>query len=105
METHFKSRRDEDKKDYKDKDKKSCYIAEEETKDGFDDHDDEVVYVPMKEKSNEDEATTLVSCVNKNDRWIIDSRCSHHMTGDKRKFITFNYYDENSVRFGNDAPI
>ena len=26
------------------------------------------------------------------------------MTGDKSKFITLNYYEGNSVRFGNDAP-
>ncbi len=60
----YKSRRDEDNKDYKDKGKKSCYIAEEETKDGSDNHDDEVVYVTMKDESNEDEVATLVSCVN-----------------------------------------
>ena len=100
----YKSRRDEDNKDYKDKGKKSCYIAEEEIKDGSDNHDDEVVYVAMKDESNEDEATALVSCVNKNERWIIDSGCSHHMTRHKIKFITLNYYDGNSVRFGNDAP-
>ena len=58
----------------------------------------------MKDESDEDEETTLVSCVNKNDRWIIDSECSHHMTRDKSKFVTLNYYDGNSVRFGNDAP-
>ena len=58
----------------------------------------------MKEKSNEDEKIALVTCVNKNDRWIINSGCSHHMNGDKSNFITLNYYDVNSVRFGNDAP-
>ena len=57
----------------------------------------------MKDESDEDEETALVSCVKKNDRWIIDSGCSHHMIGDKSKFITLNY-DGNSVRFGNDAP-
>ena len=45
----------------------------------------------------------MVTCVNKNDKWIIDSGCSHYMTGDKSKFITFTQYDGNSVRFGNDA--
>ena len=100
----YKSRRDEDKKDYKDKGKKSCCIAEEETKDGSGDHDDEVVYVAMKDEFDEDEATALVSCVNKNDRQIIDSGCSHHMTQDKIEFLTLNYYYGNSVRFGNDAP-
>ena len=63
-----------------------------------------MVYVTIKDESNEDEATTLVSCVRKNDRWIIDSGCSHHMIGDKSKFITLNFFDRNSVRFGNDAP-
>ena len=58
----------------------------------------------MKDESDEDEATTLMTCVNKNDKWIIDSGCSHHMTRDKNKFITLTCYDENSVRFGNDAP-
>ena len=55
----------------------------------------------MKDDSNEDEETILFSYVNKNDRWIIDSGCSHHMTGDKSKFITLNFYDGNSVRFCN----
>ena len=58
----------------------------------------------MKDKSDEDEATALVTCVNKNDRWIIDSGCSHHMTRDKSKFITLNCYERNNARFGNDAP-
>ena len=58
----------------------------------------------MKDDFDEDEETSKVSCVNKNDRWIIDSECSHYMTGDQSKIITLNYYDGNSVRFGNDAP-
>ena len=57
----------------------------------------------MKDESDEDEAIALVTCVNKNDRWIADSGFSHHMTGDKSKFITWNCYDENNVIFGNDA--
>ena len=67
----YKGRRNEDNKDYKDKGKK-CYIIEG---DDSNEHDDEVVYVAMKEKSDEDEATALLTCVNKNDRWIIDSGC------------------------------
>ena len=58
----------------------------------------------MKDESDEDEATALVTYLNKNDKWIIDNGCSHHMTKDKSKFITLNFYDENNVRFGNDAP-
>ena len=60
-----------------------------------------MVYVAIKD---EFEATILRTCVNKNDKWIFDSGCSHHMTGDKSKFITLICYDGNSVRFGNDAP-
>ena len=41
----------------------------------------------MKEDFDEDEKTTLIdSYVNKSDRWIVDSGCSNHMTGDKDKF-------------------
>ena len=46
----------------------------------------------------------MVTYVSKNDKWVIDSGYSHHMTGDKSKFITFTQYDGNSVRFENDAP-
>ena len=62
----------------------------------------EVVYVAMKDDSNED-TTTLISYMNKYDKWIIDSSCSQCMTGDKNKFKTFEYYDGNNVKFGNDA--
>ena len=47
--------------------------------DDSDDRDDEVVHVAMKDESNEDEVTTLVTCVNKNYKWIIDSGCSHEI--------------------------
>ena len=100
----YRRKRDEDKKNCKDKGKKSYYIAKEETKNESDDHDDEVMYVAMKDDSDEDEATALVSYVNKSDKWIIDSGCSYHMSGDKSKFITLYYYNGNSVIFGNDAP-
>ena len=70
----------------------------------FDENDDEVVYVAMKDESDEDEATAFMTCVNKNDKWIIDSGFSHHMNGEKSNFITLTSYDGNSVRFGNDAP-
>ena len=95
----YKNRKEDDGKDYKGK--KSCYIA-----DGQDsnENDDEVVYVAMKDESDEDEATTLMTCVNKNDRYIIDSGCSHYMIGDKSKFITLTSYNGNSVRFGNNVP-
>ena len=46
----------------------------------------------------------LISHVRKNDTWIIDSGCSHHMTGDKTKFEHLEHYDGGSVRFGNNEP-
>ena len=58
----------------------------------------------MKEDSNEDDKIALISYVNKSDRWIIDSGCLRHITRHKSKFITLEYYNGNSVRFGNDAP-
>ena len=63
----------------------------------------EVVYVAMKDDSDED-ATTLISYVNRDDKWIIDSGCSHYMTGDKNKFKTFEICDGNNVKFRNNAP-
>lgn len=38
------------------------------------------------------------------DDWIIDSGCSHDMTGDHSKFITLKEFDGGVVRFGNDSP-
>ena len=43
---------------------------------------------------------TLISHVSKNDTWIIDIGCSHHMTGDKTKFEHLEHYDGGSVRIG-----
>ena len=58
----YKGKRSEDSRKYKNKGKKS-YIVE-----GGDsnENDDEVVYVAIKDELDEDEATTLVTCVNKN---------------------------------------
>ena len=95
----YKNKREDSNKDYKDIGKR-CYIIEEDSNE----NDDEVVYMAMEDESYEYEATTLVTYMNKNDKWIIDSGCSHHMNGDKSKFITFTQYDGNSVRFGNNAP-
>ena len=55
----YKNKRENDSRDYKDKGKR-CYIVEEDS----DENGDAVVYVAMKAKSDEDEATTLVTYVN-----------------------------------------
>ena len=53
---------------------------------------DEMVYVAIKEDPNGERyesGSSLISHVSKNDSWIIDSGCSHHMTGDLIKFDKF----------------
>ena len=101
-ENKYKSRKDDDYKSNKDKGKKSCYVAKKESDSESDKI--EVVYVTMKGNLDED-TIALISYVNKDDKWIIDSGFSHHMTGDKNKFKTFENCDGNSVKFGNDSPL
>ena len=69
------------------------------------DSEDEMVYIVIKYESNDEEdEMTLISHVSKNDTWIIDSGCSHHMIGDKTKSEHVECYDGGSVRFGNNEP-
>ena len=72
-----------DYKNYKDKGKKTFYIG----KDSDSDDEDEMVYIAIKDESDDEdnEKMTLISHVSKNDTWIIDSGCSHHMTCDRKK--------------------
>lgn len=88
-------------KDYKDKGKKSYYMA----KDSDSSEEDEIVYIATKDESDdENDKMSLIYHVSKNDTWIFDSGCSHHMTGEKFKFEHLEHYDGGSVRFGNDEP-
>ena len=68
-----------------------------------DNSEDEIVYIAIRDESDDDneDEMALISHVRKNDTWIIDSGCSHHMTGDKTKFEHFEDYDGGSVRFRN----
>ena len=76
-------------------------------KDFDSDHEEELVYIAIKDESNDEdnEKMTLISHVSKNDTWIIDSSCPHHMTGDKTKFEVLEDYDGGSVRFENNDAI
>lgn len=44
----------------------------------------------------------LAAKIEVKDEWIIDSGCSHHMIGDKGKFLNFQEYNGGLVRFGDD---
>ena len=67
--------------------------------------EDEIVYIVVKDESNDEgDRMEIISHVSKNDNQIIDSGCSHHMTGHKTKFEHTKYYDGGSARFGNKEP-
>lgn len=44
----------------------------------------------------------LAAKVVEKDEWFINSGCSHHMIGDKIKFVSMEKYDVGLVRFGDD---
>ena len=54
----------------------------------YDNSEDEIVYIVVKDEfDDEGDKMALISHVGKNDTWIIDSGCSHHMTRDKKKSL------------------
>ena len=66
----------------------------------YDNSEDAMVYIVVKDESNDEgDKMTLIYHVRKNDIWIIDSGCSHHMIGDKTKFEHFEHYDGGSVGY------
>lgn len=93
-------------KKFKGKGRKHCYVAVDEgvTDEESEDEDDNegIVFVAVKEELYDEKG--LVSHVENSNEWIIDSGCSHHMTGDKSKFLTLNEFDGGVVRFGSDSP-
>ncbi|GLJ54155.1 hypothetical protein SUGI_1160370 [Cryptomeria japonica] len=42
----------------------------------------------------------LAAKIEENDEWVIESGCSHHMTGDKRKFLLLQEFAGGLVGFG-----
>ena len=68
-------------KSYKDKGKKTCFMAKDSNN-----TEDEMVQIVVKDESDDEEDTmALISHVSKNDTWIINSGCYHHMTREKKK--------------------
>ena len=57
----------------------------------------------MKIKEENPEKVALVSQVENKSNWIIDSGCSHHMTGDMNNFFDFKSQDGGIVRVGNNV--
>ncbi|GLJ28094.1 hypothetical protein SUGI_0551600 [Cryptomeria japonica] len=92
---------------------KSCYYS-------GDDDDDEIVsgidngsfdkdwaFIAIKDDSLEPfietthiEEKALASKIEEKDEWVIDTSCSHHMTRDKRNFLTLQEFDGGLVKFG-----
>ena len=69
-----------------------------------DNSEDDIVYIFVNDESDDGDKMALISYVRKNDTWIIDSGCSHHMTRDRTQFEHFEHYDGGSLRFGNNEP-
>ena len=91
-------------KNYKPRKDRECLYANEDN--DFDEQelsgsDDEIGFVAIKEESLEKMA--LVSQVENKFDWIIDSGCSHHMTGDMNKFVDFKSHDGGIVKVGNNT--
>ena len=83
-------------KPYKTRFQKKCYYAKgvtDEESDKENGNEDEWVFIaivensPVATESTKDEKT-LAARVEEKDEWVIDSGFSHHMTGDKRKFVS-----------------
>jgi len=84
------------------KSQKNCYYVQEPTEEGVtDDESDhgegDWVFIAIKEEdpmsiestSCANVESALAAQVVEKDEWVIDSGCSHHMTGDKTKFMSF----------------
>ncbi|GLJ33801.1 hypothetical protein SUGI_0679410 [Cryptomeria japonica] len=71
-------------------------------KESEDEENEDIVFVVVKEDVVDKKA--LVSQFDNSNEWIIDSDCSHHMTGDRSKFLSLEEYDGGVIHFGNDAP-
>ena len=64
-----------------------------------------MVYIVVKDESDDEgDKMALISHVSRNDLWIIDSGCYHHINCDKTKFEHLEHYGGGSVRFGNYEP-
>ncbi|XP_059073266.1 uncharacterized protein LOC131874064 [Cryptomeria japonica] len=57
-------------------------------------------FVPSSEQSMIVQTAFLSS---KKSLWVLDSGCSHHMTGDRNKFLHFENFDGGFVRFGDNS--
>ncbi|GLJ18478.1 hypothetical protein SUGI_0327670 [Cryptomeria japonica] len=94
-----------------------CFAYEEGVTNDFDDeltqdsdsrsgNGKEWVFLTIKEDALEPviqkEEKALAAKVEDKDGWVIVSGCSHHMTGDKRNFLSLQEFDGVLVRFGDD---
>ena len=82
------------------------YLSEEEEEESNQrKSEDELGFIAIKEDDLDKkirEESVRISQVEKKD-WIIDSGCSHHMTGDMSKFVKSRKNDGGIVRVGNNV--
>lgn len=74
-------------KKYKVGNRRNCLVVVDEgvtDEESEDEESEDIVFVAVKEEVFDKKA--LVSRIDNSNEWIIDSGCSHHMIGDKRKF-------------------
>ncbi|GLJ07111.1 hypothetical protein SUGI_0058660 [Cryptomeria japonica] len=89
---------------YKEK-RKECYFAEGVTDEESKGSDGEgIAFVAVKEDNTKESDIALISNSNRCGDWVIDSGYTHHMIGDRNKFLNMEDCDGGLVRFGNDVP-
>lgn len=84
----------------------TCYLTEEgvTNEESKGSNGDGITLLVVKEDSIKEGDMALISSINQCGEWVIDGGFTHHMTGDKNKFLNMEDCNGGIVRFRNDAP-
>ncbi|CAN0858070.1 hypothetical protein LINGRAHAP2_LOCUS7064, partial [Linum grandiflorum] len=75
----------------------------DEDSDESDDEENIVAHMAIVDTEAENETKKEEVCYRADEgsqQWVLDSRCSHHMTGDRSLFCELNSTDRDNVTFG-----